>query len=122
MENIYSDPRWRSTRHAALERDGRRCTVARFLGGECSHGPLHGHHIVPVADGGAPFDVDNVGTVCASHHPKWEKLRRALADDRQPEPVRPRCPHYHRTVEARLICEARLARQAARARDLANVA
>lgn len=117
--DIYSSRRWKSARAAAIRRDGRSCTVARLLGGDCSRGPLHVHHVVPLEDDGAPFDLDNLGTTCARHHPTWEALRRTLVRRRQAPP--PRCRHQHRSVEARLICEARLARQAARA-DLANVA
>lgn len=111
--NLYSDRRWRATRRAAIARDEGRCTVARLLGGECSKGPLEGHHIMPVSEGGAPFDIVNVGTTCASHHPVWEALRRNLVRQlREPAPVVPRCPHQHRNAEARAQCERRLARQA----------
>jgi 5-methylcytosine-specific restriction endonuclease McrA len=114
---IYHTLRWRLTRSRALERDGHRCTVSQLLGGPCSGGPLHAHHIVPVSEGGAAYDLDNVGTSCSSHHPMWEALRRTLvrrlaAASAPP----PRCPHQHRSAEARRICEARLAR---RHRDLA---
>lgn len=113
MENIYSTLRWRMTRRRAIERDEGRCTVSRLLGGACAPGPLHAHHIVPVGEGGAPFELDNVGTTCAAHHPQWEALRRLLVrkllglDERRPVA----CPHSHRSAEARRICEARLARQ-----------
>lgn len=112
VENsLYSDLKWRQVRARALERDGGRCTVSRLLGGPCSETePLHAHHIVPVGDGGAPFDLENVGTVCAVHHPSWEALRRQLVrkllDAREPV----RCPHQHRTAEGRRLCEERLAR------------
>jgi hypothetical protein len=105
---IYNTLRWRAARTRALERDGRRCTVSRLLGGPCSAGPLHVHHVEPVADGGDPYALDNLGTVCSSHHPQWEALRRLLVRRRSEPPVR--CPHRHRTAEARRICEARLAR------------
>lgn len=55
------------------------------------------------------FDVDNLGTVCAAHHPKWEALRRHLTGERD-EPL-VRCPHRHRSAEARAICERRMARE-----------
>lgn len=107
--DIYNDIRWQATRACAFARDGHRCTVSRLLGGPCSDGPLHAHHIVPVADGGDPFDAENVGTTCASHHPMWEALRRQIVR-RLLDPI-PRCPHYHRTSEGRRQCEARMARQ-----------
>lgn len=115
MEHIYSTLRWRNyTRPAAIARDAGRCTVSRLLGGDCSPGPLHAHHILAIADGGEPYDVDNVGTTCAAHHPMWEALRRQLVRHMTPAPP-PRCPHVHRSAEARRICEARLERQHARA-------
>jgi 5-methylcytosine-specific restriction endonuclease McrA len=106
---VYNTARWRSVRERVLARDGARCTVSRLLGGDCSPGPLHVHHIVPVEDGGAPYDEDNLGTACARHHPTWESLRRRLARARARETIR--CPHSHRSLDARLICEARLARR-----------
>jgi 5-methylcytosine-specific restriction endonuclease McrA len=101
-----------STRLRVLERDGHACTVSRLLGGRC-RGLLHIHHIEPVAEGGSDDD-DNLATVCASHHTRWEALRRALvASRRRDDP--PRCPHRHTTQQAREICESQLARAAARA-------
>lgn len=108
-ETLYNTHPWRTARESALARDGRRCTVSRLLGGRCSLGPLHVHHILAVADGGDRFDVDNLGTTCATHHPMWEALRRTLVKRLLAGP--PRCTHQHRSVEARRICERRLARQ-----------
>lgn len=108
--SIYNTLRWRKTSARAIARDGHRCTVARLLGGPCS-GRLHAHHIEPVREGGAPFDLDNVGTACASHHPQWEALRRTIVGRRRHDPKPARCPHQHRSAEARRICEARLARK-----------
>lgn len=119
MTELYDTLRWRLTSRRARERDGHRCTVARLLGGECS-GRLHAHHIRPVTEGGAPFDLENVGTACASHHPVWEMLRRRLlaALDREVEkPPVLRCRHHHPTAEGRRICERRLLREA-REREL----
>lgn len=56
------------------------------------------------------YDLDNLGTTCARHHPKWEALRRAIAAGRMTQKP-PRCTHRHASVEARLLCERRLARQ-----------
>ena len=109
---IYNTLLWQLARRRALSRDGSRCTVARLLGGECSPS-LDVHHIRPVSEGGAPFDQENLATVCDSHHPIWEALRRrllaALEPPAPPAPVR--CRHIHRTAEGRRACEARLARQ-----------
>lgn len=121
MTTLYNSSRWRDeVRPAALERDGHRCTVSRLLGGPCTEGrPLHVHHIVPVDEGGAPYDLDNVGTVCARHHPMWEALRRTLAR-RVNRPVVPlaRCRHQHRYRYGREECERRRRRkQLERERD-----
>ncbi len=57
----------------------------------------------------SPLFNDNLGTTCSTHHSQWESLRRILA--RRRRAPAPRCPHQHRTPEAREICERRLARQ-----------
>lgn len=114
MDSIYSTLRWRRSRLAALRRDGSRCTVSRWLGGDCT-GRLDVHHVHAVSEGGAPYELDNLGTACSAHHPMWESLRRLLVErmlSGEPEP--PRCRHWHPTAEAREICERRLARQHAR--------
>lgn len=106
-ETFYSSTSWRQLRALARERDANRCTVARLLGGRCS-GLLHVHHIDRDADW---LDLDNTGTVCAAHHPKWEALRRSLVEQRQPRWRT--CPHRHTSAEAKAICERRLNRVAA---------
>lgn len=111
MGSIYDTLLWQTVRARALARDGNRCTVSQLLGGHCAAGPLHAHHIIPVSEGGEPFDLHNVGTTCSAHHPMWEALRRTLVKRmlRASEPAR--CTHEHRSREARLICERRKARQ-----------
>lgn len=104
MAEIYSTPDWAAARQAALDRDGSRCTLARLFGGEC-HDVLDVHHLIPVADGGDPFDVDNLVTACHSHHPRLEAMRRYVMRGRAPR----RCRHQHRYDHARRECEARLA-------------
>lgn len=120
-QSLYDTLRWRATAARARRRDGDRCTVARLLGGECSAGTRHAHHIRPVSDGGEAFDLENVATVCSAHHPAWEALRRSLlhAADRFAErPIF--CRHQHRSAEARAQCEARMRRHAqARTRAVA---
>lgn len=117
--SIYHSLHWRLARTRALARDGRRCTVARLLGGECS-ATLHVHHIRPVSEGGAPFELDNLGTACDSHHPVWESLRRRLLASLVPVEDRPPvCRHIHRTTEGRVACERRMARDHERRRKIA---
>jgi hypothetical protein len=63
---------------------------------------------VPVAEGGT-CHLDNLVTVCASHHPTLERVRHEVLRSRRREDRRRRCRHSHRTREARRICERRLA-------------
>lgn len=111
MTMLYSTQRWHRARRAALSRDAGRCTVSRLLGGACSPGPLHVHHIHAVSEGGSAFDLDNLGTTCAAHHPMWESLRQLLVA--RLVSGTPRCTHRHASAEARRLCERRLALRAA---------
>lgn len=111
---VYDTTLWRIARLRALRRDGRRCSVARLLGGTCA-GTLHVHHLHPLTNGGEPYALDNLVTACAAHHPMLEALRRAVIEKLAgvvPEP--PRCRHEHRTADAREQCERRMARRRAR--------
>lgn len=105
---------WRDARALAIERDAGRCTVSRLLGGSCSSGPLHVHHLVRPEDGGEPYGLDNLLTVCGSCHPRLEAMRRyvdrSLRGDRMA-----RCHHRHRSRESRELCEARMSRDRAKA-------
>jgi hypothetical protein len=107
VPEIYRTPEWASARDAALARDNERCTVSRLFGGDC-HSVLHVHHVTPVAEGGAPYELDNLLTTCASHHPMLEGMRRYVLRKRAPR----RCPHNHRYPHAREECERRLAEAA----------
>jgi len=107
---LYNSSLWRHVRAAALARDGGRCSVSRLLGGQCAAGPLHVHHIHAVEDGGPRFDLDNLGTTCAAHHPMWEALRRYIVREALDQPQPRRCHHRHTSRHAREQCERRLAR------------
>ncbi len=111
MSALVDSTRWSRARRRALARDGNRCTVSRLLGGECASGPLHVHHIVAVSEGGERYELENLGTTCAAHHPMWESLRRTIVRRMLGELEVPRCPHRHASAEARRICEARLAQR-----------
>jgi hypothetical protein len=108
MGSLYSTLRWRAARAAALRRDGNHCAVGRWFGGACDP-ILHVHHLCPVSDGGDPYALDNLLTVCAAHHPMLEAFRARVT--RHAAPAVPRCPHRHRTEDARRQCEARLRRE-----------
>lgn len=103
-ESFYKSPEWRALRARVLARDGSRCTVAQLLGGEC-RGSLHVHHLDRAEE--RRLDPDNCGTACASHHPKWEAVRRAIMVQRRPLPP---CRHTHRYAHAQRECDARRAR------------
>ena len=53
--------RWRRVKRAAIERDGYRCRAC----GKAS-GRFEVDHIVPIAAGGAAFDLENLQTLCRS--------------------------------------------------------
>ena len=99
---FYSSAAWRQAREQVLQRDKRRCTVGRLLGGGC-RGALHVHHIDPAAD---PLDERNLASVCAAHHSRWEAVRRAVIENRSPRWRR--CRHIHRYRGGREACERRL--------------
>jgi 5-methylcytosine-specific restriction protein A len=53
-------PQWRTTRRQALDRDGHRCVM-------CGQPSNITDHIVNYAAGGTD-DVDNLQTLCTTHH------------------------------------------------------
>lgn len=101
---IYDTPEWQMIREQALKRDGG-CVIGQLIGIDCE-GPLDGHHKVPIEEGGA-FEIDNVITLCHSHHPMLEGFRRRVL--RFEAPVR--CGHNHRYEHARRECHERIRRQ-----------
>ena len=62
---------WAKARAAAKQRDG----GCRYADGTC-HGQLQVHHLLPVAAGGAEYDLQNLVTLCRRHHSKLEGDRR----------------------------------------------
>lgn len=98
MGRIYDRAEWR-----ARPRDG--CRIAELVGGECA-GDICLHHVRPIVFGG---DDEKVVPVCARHHPMLEALVRRI----YAMPEYKRCPHQHRTAEAREACERRLNRAVA---------
>jgi 5-methylcytosine-specific restriction endonuclease McrA len=57
---IYRSPRWQFERTRQLEREPD-CRV-------CGAPATHVDHLVPLAEGGAPFDASNLESLCARHH------------------------------------------------------
>ena len=54
--------RWRAARRAAIARDGYRCTKCK------RPGRLEVHHVKTLREGGAPYDLGNLATLCRSCH------------------------------------------------------
>ena len=78
-------------RRAAFERDGWRCV-------DCGRpGRLEAHHVTPLHKGGAPYDLDNLKTLCRSCHIEQHRRQltpgeaawRALVDDLLEDRTRP---------------------------------
>ena len=64
---------WGRARHAAFKRDGWRCT-------ECGKaGRLEAHHEPPLRDGGDPYDLAGIKTLCRGCH-----IERHREDDMTP--------------------------------------
>ncbi len=75
-QKIVLSAQWGKVRKLIRARD-RGCVRA----GQDCFGPLQVHYIVPVRLGGAPYDPDNLETVCRHHHEQAERearLRRSV--------------------------------------------
>ena len=77
-DKIKNDPRWKAARAAAVERDGWTCVrcdrhrdelVPRIAGMT----GLQVDHIIRISDGGEPFALDNLQTLCEDCHEEKEK-------------------------------------------------
>ena len=55
--SIYKSPAWRRARAAVLERDEWECVRCHRYGHTV-------HHISPLADGGAAYDLSNLQVLC----------------------------------------------------------
>ena len=72
--------RWAVSRRAAFDRDGWRCQ-------RCGRaGRLEVDHIIPLATGGAPYDLANLQTLCRACH-----IRKTREDAEGPVPENVRC-------------------------------
>lgn len=76
---IRGTAEWKRARAAALARDLHRCTYGTLLGerfftGQCPVvSGLDVHHVIAIADGGAPYDLSNLRTLCNDHHGELEE-------------------------------------------------
>jgi 5-methylcytosine-specific restriction endonuclease McrA len=73
---------WQLVRETVRRRDG----ACRGCGGREKLGV---HHIIPLAEGGAPLDPDNLVTLCRTCHEREESKARFLTSD-PPSP----CPDF----------------------------
>ena len=102
---FYTSPEWRAVREHVRSRDGHRCSVARLIGGDCS-ARLDVHHLQSIEERpDLALDPDNLLTVCASHHPTLEAVRRILRIIRMID--LPPCGHTHPYRQGRIDCENR---------------
>lgn len=61
-QRLYNSKRWRALRLRILNRDGRRCQ-------RCGRpGRLEVHHRRPLWRGGAPYEPDNLESLCRACH------------------------------------------------------
>ena len=70
---IYNSAAWKLARQARLDLDAHACTWCGHSGDR-----LEVHHRVPLAEGGAPFDIDNLQTLCFWCH---IEIHARLVDD-----------------------------------------
>lgn len=97
---VYDTAAWERVRQQVILRDGG-CSVRFLLGGECK-GVISIHHVVPLKDGGDPYDVDNCAGTCQSHHVLWESIRLFIERSRRQLPP---CRHVHRYAHAQEACD-----------------
>ena len=65
-------PLFQRVRRAVLDRDGWRCQRCKRYGNECDHR-------TPLRNGGAPYDMDNLQTLCRGCH-----IDKTRAENRRP--------------------------------------
>ena len=63
MNEVRSLAKWKRVRRLALDRDGYRCRACGKAAGR-----FEIDHVVPIAAGGAPFDLDNLQSLCRPCH------------------------------------------------------
>ena len=56
-----SNARWERTRQAVFRRDNQRCL-------ECGKPGFEVHHLIPLDENGAEYDMDNLACYCRTHH------------------------------------------------------
>jgi 5-methylcytosine-specific restriction protein A len=74
---IYRDPRWAVAKAKALARDRHRCV-------DCLQPTNQVDHVLPLREGGAPFDLQNLASRCPSCHGLADSRRRRRAKTERP--------------------------------------
>jgi len=70
--SIYRDPRWKAVRHQAKARDGWKCV-------QCgARGRIEVDHVKPIREGGAPFDLGNLQSLCPQCHSRKTRIEIGL--------------------------------------------
>ena len=75
--NRLDQRRWAHVRRQALDRDDWRCVLCGRAG------MMEVDHIEPLTKGGAPWDLDNLQTLCRDCH-----FRKTASENRRPGPER----------------------------------
>jgi len=76
---LYKTARWKAVRQAARRRDDWQCV-------QCgARGRVEVDHVVPLRDGGAPFDLSNLQCLCAACHARKTRIEIGLG---RPDPKR----------------------------------
>ncbi|QDY69318.1 HNH endonuclease [Qingshengfaniella alkalisoli] len=71
---IYRTQRWAAVRKQAKDRDDWKCVTCG------NRGRLEVDHIVAIRDGGAPYDLSNLQTLCVRCHSRKTRLEMGFPD------------------------------------------
>jgi 5-methylcytosine-specific restriction endonuclease McrA len=94
---LYTTSTWRRARRKTLTRDGYQCRAIEIYGDLEIRCPattnLHVHHITRPEDGGARYHLDNLITLCTSHHSRLELRLDPTRDRTRRKPRKPQRPN-----------------------------
>lgn len=87
---IYKTEQWKAARLAAKRRDGWACVKCG------AKGRIEVDHIKPLRDGGAPFELGNLQSLCPACHSRKTRLEIGLGRD---DPERDAWKHLLRNMQ-----------------------